>query len=92
MTKQAVPIDELALGSYVIAVARQTGDVVIKHAGWVRSELLIATLKQKGVLEVFIDPTKQLPPPKELPVAPAGFESIATHPGPILPRSAAALN
>lgn len=80
MTKQAVPIDELALGSYVIAVARQTGDVVIKHAGWVRSELLIATLKQKGVLEVFIDPTKQLPPPKELPVAPAGFESIAATP------------
>ena len=81
MTKQAVLIDELELGSYVIAVARQTGDVVIKHAGWVRSELLIATLKQKGVLEVFIDPTKQLPPPKALPAAtPAESEPHQTKP------------
>ncbi len=80
MTKQVVPIDELALGSYVTAVARQTGDVVIKHAGWVRSELLIATLKQKGVLEVFIDPTKQLPPPKELPAAAAESEPITVTP------------
>lgn len=80
MTKLAVPIDDLQLGSYVIAVARQTGDVVIKHAGWVRSELLIATLKQKGVLEVFIDPTKQLPPPKELPAALAETEPSPTKP------------
>lgn len=71
MAKQLVPIDELQLGSYVTGVASQTGDVVIKHAGWVRSELLIATLKQKGVSAVFIDPEQQLPPPKELPVAPA---------------------
>jgi len=70
MTKQLVPIDELQLGSYVTGVASQTGDVVIKHAGWVRSELLIATLRQKGVSAVFIDPEQQLPPPKELPAAP----------------------
>ncbi len=56
MAKQLVPIDELQLGSYVTGVASQTGDVVIKHAGWVRSELLIETLKQKGVSAVFIDP------------------------------------
>lgn len=71
MAKQQVPIDELMLGSYVTGVASQTGDVVIKHAGWVRSELLIATLKQKGVTAVFIDPDQQLPPPKELPLTPA---------------------
>lgn len=70
MAKQLVPIDELQLGSYVTGVASQTGDVVIKHAGWVRSELLIETLKQKGVSAVFIDPEHQLPPPKELPAAP----------------------
>lgn len=80
MAKLAVPIDELILGSYVTGVASQTGDVVIKHAGWVRSELLIDTLKQKGVLAVFIDPDQQLPPPKELPAVPEEPEQIAPKP------------
>ena len=56
---QKVPIEQLQPGSYVVAVSRQTGDVVIKAAGWVHTETLIATLKQKGVLEVMIDPSKQ---------------------------------
>lgn len=64
---QKVPIDQLQLGSYVTGVSRQSGDVVIKHAGWVRSEQLIDTLKAKGVLEVWVDPSQQLPPPKDLP-------------------------
>lgn len=81
MAKQAVFIDELTLGSYVTGVARQTGDVVIKHAGWVRSEQLIDTLKQKGVLEVFVDTAKQLPPPKELPPpAPTQNNPVAAKP------------
>lgn len=71
-----VPIDELQLGSYVVAVTRQRGDVVIKDAGWVRTAEVLAQLKQKGVLEVEIDPAKQWvapappPPPEEKP-APA---------------------
>jgi hypothetical protein len=79
MTIQTVLIDELTLGSYVTGVANQTGDVVIKHAGWVRSEQLIATLKQKGVLAVFVDVDKQLPPPKQLPVAAAEISGPPTY-------------
>jgi hypothetical protein len=56
---QKVPIDQLQPGSFVVAVSRQTGDVVIKAAGWVHTDNLITTLKQKGVLEVLIDPSKQ---------------------------------
>lgn len=58
---QAVAIDLLQPGSFVVAVSRQTGDVLIKDAGWVRSVAIIAELKRKGVLEVLIDPSRQLP-------------------------------
>ncbi|WP_333796150.1 HD-GYP domain-containing protein [Rheinheimera sp.] len=61
MALQRVAIDELQLGSYVVAVTRQRGDIVVKDAGWVRSPEALALLKQKGVLEVAIDPAKQLP-------------------------------
>jgi len=67
MPLQRVPIDELQLGSYVIAVTRQQGDVIVKDAGWVRSDEAIALLRQRGVLEVQIDTDKQLPPPKPSP-------------------------
>jgi len=58
---QAVSIDLLQPGSYVVAVSKQTGDVLVKDAGWVRSPAVIATLKQKGVLEVLVDVSRQLP-------------------------------
>ncbi len=67
MPLQLVPIDELQLGSYVIAVTRQQGDVIVKDAGWVRSDEAIALLRQRGVLEVQIDTAKQLPPAKPSP-------------------------
>jgi predicted HD phosphohydrolase len=67
MPLQLVPIDELQLGSYVIAVTKQQGDVIVKDAGWVRSDEAIAMLRQRGVLEVQIDTNKQLPPPPPAP-------------------------
>lgn len=67
MPLQLVTIDDLQLGSYVIAVTRQQGDVIVKDAGWVRSDEAIALLRQRGVLEVQIDTDKQLPPPKPSP-------------------------
>jgi hypothetical protein len=67
MPLQLVSIDNLQLGSYVIAVTRQQGDVIVKDAGWVRSDEAIALLRQRGVLEVQIDTDKQLPPPKPSP-------------------------
>lgn len=65
MPFQRVTIDQLQPGSYVVQVLEQTGDLVIKHAGWVRSRQAIRQLKAKGVLVVAIDPTQQLakPPP-----------------------------
>jgi hypothetical protein len=71
MPLQLVAIDNLQLGSYVIAVTRQQGDIIVKDAGWVRSDEAIALLRQRGVLEVQIDTDKQLPPPKERPEAAA---------------------
>ncbi len=64
-----VPIEELQLGSYVVAVTRQRGDVVIKDVGWVRTAEVLAQLKQKGVLEVEIDPSKQWVAPQAPAVA-----------------------
>lgn len=67
MPLQLVSIDNLQLGSYVIAVTRQQGDIIVKDAGWVRSDEAIALLRQRGVLEVQIDTDKQLAPPKPSP-------------------------
>ena len=60
MSYQEVKIADLQPGSYVVQVLRQNGDVVVKHAGWVRSAQAVAQLRQKGVLVVLTDPEKQL--------------------------------
>ena len=62
MALQRVAVTALPIGSYVVAVTRQQGDVVVKHAGWVSSAHSITLLRQRGVLEVAIDPARQLPP------------------------------
>lgn len=82
MALQRVAIDELQLGSYVVAVTRQRGDIVVKDAGWVRSVEALALLKQKGVLEVAIDPAKQMPaaPPTTEPAAEAKAPAPAKPP------------
>ncbi|GAB2908803.1 HD-GYP domain-containing protein [Rheinheimera gaetbuli] len=68
MSYQEVKITDLQPGSYVVQVLRQNGDVIVKHAGWVRSAQAVAQLRQKGVLVVLIDPDKQLhsPAPAEI--------------------------
>lgn len=60
MSYQKVTIDQLQPGSYVIKVLEQTGELEIKHAGWVRTRQAIRSLRAQGVLAVAIDPTKQL--------------------------------
>ncbi len=62
MSYKKVTIDQLQLGSYVVQVLEQTGEIEIKHAGWVRTRQAIRTLKDKGVKVVAIDPAKQLTP------------------------------
>lgn len=67
MAFQEVHIADLQPGSYVVQVVQQHGDIVIKHAGWVRTAQAVAQLRQKGVLVVLVDPAKQLPPPSAAP-------------------------
>lgn len=84
MPLQRVSIDDLQLGSYVISVTRQQGDVIVKDAGWVRSDQAIAHLRHRGVLEVEIDTDKQLPPPKPSPEPKKTASVIAKKPPKVL--------
>lgn len=97
MSYQQVPIAQLQPGSYVVQVVQQSGDVVVKHAGWVRTAHAIQRLQQKGVQVVLIDPDKTLhtdtPKGVQTDVAPA----VESTPGKILfddewPRAEKAFN
>lgn len=77
MALQRVAVTALPIGSYVVAVTRQQGDVVVKHAGWVTSAQSIALLRQRGVLEVAIDPARQLPPSQQNEVKPTAISARA---------------
>lgn len=68
MAYQEVNIADLQPGSYVVQVLQQSGEVVVKHAGWVRTPQAVELLRQKGVKVLLIDPSKQLPQPKAAPV------------------------
>lgn len=73
MPYQKVSIDQLQPGSYVVQVLEQTGELEIKHAGWVRSRQAIRALKDRGVRSVAIDPAKRLVT-DSLPVKPSSTE------------------
>ena len=60
MASQEVHIADLQPGSYVVQVLQQTGDVIVKHAGWVRTSAAIEQLRRKGVQVVLTDPDKKL--------------------------------
>lgn len=60
MAYQKVSVTELRPGSYVVEVVEQRGDIIVKHAGWVRSQHAIAQLQAKGVLTVLVDPARFL--------------------------------
>ncbi len=83
MSYQEVKIADLQPGSYVVQVLRQSGDVIVKHAGWVRTAQAVAQLQRKGVQAVLIDPDKQLPQPA---ADTAAAESITEPTAGIAPR------
>ncbi|MDP2716470.1 HD-GYP domain-containing protein [Rheinheimera sp.] len=60
MAYQEVNIADLQPGSYVVQVLQQTGEIVVKHAGWVRTTQAVDVLRQKGVRVLLIDPDKKL--------------------------------
>ncbi|SEA00860.1 HD-GYP domain-containing protein [Alkalimonas amylolytica] len=65
MALQEVTLQQLQPGDFVVRVSQQTGDVLIKEAGLVRSQKTIELLRKKGVLRVLIDPdlAAHKPPP-----------------------------
>lgn len=69
MAYQEVHIADLQPGSYVVQVLQQTGDVIVKHAGWVRTPAAIEQLRRKGVQVVLTDPEKKLEETKAPPAA-----------------------
>ena len=56
MALQEVSLQQLQPGDFVVRVSQQTGSVLIKEAGLVRSQKTIELLRKKGVLQVWIDP------------------------------------
>ncbi len=44
---QKIQIDQLTTGMYVVEVTRQTGDVKITSAGYLKSDALLHALKAK---------------------------------------------
>lgn len=81
MALQDVTLQQLRLGDYVVKVSRQTGDILIKEAGVIRSQKTIETLRQKGVLRVWIDPDKaeQSLQPTHAPTASSDQASITAQ-------------
>lgn len=69
MAYQKVSVTELQPGSYVVEVVEQRGDIIVKHAGWVRSQQAIAQLQAKGVQTVLVDPARFLPGEEPVPTA-----------------------
>ncbi len=53
-------ISKLAVGTYVIGIAKQKGRFKIKKPGWVRDKKSIQYLIDQGVLKVKIDSSKKL--------------------------------
>lgn len=63
MAYQEVNIASLQPGSYVVEVVQQTGDIIVKHAGWVRTWQAVELLRIKGVVTVLVDTDKVLEAP-----------------------------
>lgn len=55
-----INIESLSPGMYVVSVERQKGDVVLKSEGIVRDERAVNALRERGVLEVTVDPKRSL--------------------------------
>lgn len=55
---QKIPIEQLTTGMYVVEVTKQQGQVKITSEGFVKTDRLLQALRQKGVLEVLVDPSR----------------------------------
>lgn len=82
MAYQEVNISDLHPGSYVVQVLQQSGDIVVKHAGWVRTRQAVEILRKKGVKVVLIDLDKAIVAAP--PVIPAGPVTATEEPCQVL--------
>ena len=57
-----IRIDELQPGMFVQGIVKQKGNMKIKSQGKVNSEAIIEQLRNQGILEVLIDPSKAFKP------------------------------
>ncbi len=53
-------ISQVAVGSYIVGIVKQTGNMVIKNPGWVRDFNAIERLIHQGVKRVEVDTSKKL--------------------------------
>ncbi|WP_440055286.1 HD-GYP domain-containing protein [Pseudoalteromonas sp. T1lg65] len=67
MSEINIGINELEPGMFVVNVVKQTGQIAVKSKGWVRTAASIEKLKNCGVIEITVDPSKRLSehPPTE---------------------------
>jgi putative nucleotidyltransferase with HDIG domain len=80
---KTIKIQDAIVGMYVVAVTKQQGNVQMTSEGWIRTEAVLQQLKAKGVLELQIDPSKQLPTAEESQAAEpvSAVPAAVTHPG-----------
>lgn len=77
---KTINIEELKPGMYVQRIVEQRGNMKIKSQGKVTSKAIIERLKQQGIVQVAIDPSKEFIPlddleaePDDIVTAPADF-------------------
>lgn len=80
MAYKEIKISKLQPGSYVVGVLKQSGDITVTHAGWVRTQQAIDLLRTKGVKTVLIDPEQTLAPaePEVAQEAPSDTEEVVS--------------
>lgn len=54
-------IADVTPGLFVVAISKQSGNVIIEQPGWIKSDLELEHLRAKGVTELSIDLEKTLP-------------------------------
>jgi putative nucleotidyltransferase with HDIG domain len=54
-----IPLTELSIGTYVVAVINESNNVRVKSEGYILKPQTIERMKQSGIKRVVIDPTKQ---------------------------------
>jgi len=82
MTNLRLKTEELLPGMYVVEVTRQSGQMQVTTQGWVRTSGAIKALRERGIEEILIDPSKTIAGSEAAKVqaAQAALAPVATEP------------